>query len=81
MSKPEILTLKWGQMKLWMALMGEYGRMGDPIALYRWENIGLKKVPKDPPLIGGYYGWQFEIISKEKLTHAIIKYGLEFQTS
>ena len=75
-TKEEVIVLSWSKLKLMMVMMGEYGRMDDPIALFKWETIGLrrKNLSLDQRVS---YGWYFDVVDKQKLVHAIIKYGLE----
>jgi hypothetical protein len=74
-TKEEVIVLSWSKLKLMMVMMGEYGKVGDPIA-FKWETIGLrrKNLSLDQRVS---YGWYFDAVDKQKLVHAIIKYGLE----
>ena len=69
----EEITLTWSKLQLMMTMMREYGKVSDPIALFRWRNIGLERI------IGSTvnFGWRFKVIDKCKLVNAVIKYGLE----
>lgn len=49
----------------------ESSRMSDPIALFRWETIGLKWVHK--AYQGSY--WYFKVIDKKKLSFTMIRHG------
>jgi hypothetical protein len=66
------IQLTWQKLKLMMMKMGNFTKMGDPIALYDWSEIGLERVIYNKI----NYGWIFKIISKEKFVHAVIKYDL-----
>lgn len=74
-TKEEVIVLSWGKLKLMMVMMREYGKVDDPIA-FKWETIGLrrKNLSLDQRVS---YGWYFDVVDKQKLVHAIIKYGLE----
>ena len=55
-----------------MVRMGCYDKVGDPIALFRWTNIGLERKIYNQL----NYGWVFKVVDKQKFTHAVIKYDL-----
>lgn len=66
------IMLSWYELKAIMLKMGNFSKMGDPIALYNWSEMGLERVIYNKL----NYGWIFKIINKEKLVHSIIKYDL-----
>ena len=70
LEKDEI-EFSWYELKAMMIKMGYYSKMGDPIALYDWSEIGLERL-----LFKYNYKWQFKVISKEKFLNAVIKYDL-----
>jgi hypothetical protein len=66
------VQFNWQDLKLMMMKMGCYDKVGDPISLFRWKNIGLERKIYNQL----NYGWVFKVVDKQKFTHAVIKYDL-----
>jgi hypothetical protein len=66
------VQFNWQKLKLMMVKMGHFDKTGDPIAMFRWKNIGLERKIYNQL----NYGWVFKVVDKQKFTHAVIKYDL-----
>lgn len=69
-SQCNTIKISWPKAKEIMLCLGEYDKLTDPIKDFQWEQIGLEKI--DINLVAG---WSFNVLNKEKLIYAMLKYN------
>jgi hypothetical protein len=67
------------KLQLIMFKMGLHDKMSDPIALFKWETIGLKR---SNDILGKKVskGWCFLVINEHKLVHTMMKHEFTLET-
>jgi len=70
----EKIYIKWRDMQSLMYKMRLSSKSSDPVALFKWNSIGLKLDDECDPVRNATKGWCFLIINKNKLVHAMMQH-------